>query len=143
MAVTAPLRPSKRVGRLIKEEGQGMAGVLPSGSCLPPGTSRTRELLLLFLACAVTYTGTNAPCASTVSRRHFDSRYVYTYVRIRERARYNSVRTTWPMPLAGLQLTLSLTHESWIFFAVWCGERGKRISDERRRGERAREEKGR
>jgi len=41
VAATAPLRPSKRVGRLIKEEGQGMAGVLPSGSCLPPGTRRT------------------------------------------------------------------------------------------------------
>jgi len=53
-AVTAPLRPSKRVGPAIKEEGQGRAGVLTSGSCLPPGTSWTRELLLLFLARALT-----------------------------------------------------------------------------------------
>lgn len=130
----APLRPSKRVGRAIKEEGQGRAGVLPSGSCLPPGTSRTRELLLLFLARAVTYgyecTVRGYGVTTAISTA---GTYARTCVRacvcIRERARYNSERTTWLMPLVGLRSALNpLSHARIldIFLAVWRGAKRKR-----------------
>lgn len=139
----APLRPSKRVGRAIQEEGQGRAGVLPSGSCLPPGTSWTRELLLFILARAVTYgyECTVGEYDVTKQVRTYVRTYVRTCVRIRKRARYNSERTTWLMPLAdsGPLLTLSLTHESWIFFAVWRGKEEKEHRAEEK-DENAREE---
>lgn len=93
VAATGPLRPSKRVGWVIKKEGQvscRLAAASHLGRELDARAvvihSRSRGYV------RVRMHGARVP----MSRRHFDGRYV----RIRERATYNSERTTWLMPLA-------------------------------------------
>lgn len=99
----APLRPSKQVGWAIKEEGQVSCRLAAASHLGRVG----RASCCYSFSLARLRTDTNARCASTMSRRYF----VRTYVRIRERARYNSGRTTWLMPLAGVRSALNpLSH---------------------------------